>query len=677
MPVIKPHKPHVFVVMPYGTREVAAADGNRPARRVDFDAVYRLLLQPALASAGCEPFRADEEPAAGDIRTDMFFELVTADFVLADISILNPNVFYELGVRQGVAPRGVMLVHGGHSKRPFDIVTDRTFGYDGALFVDPIAEQTLTLIKSAAATLATTIQNVMREDARTESSPVYKELPGLKAPDPRDIKNARARHFDAIFEGIADRLAVALKRGLAGDIVTLAEEAPNALYRARLLTQAGRALLDLQHFQLSLELLSEALDLNPNDADAESCIGIALNRLGRSEEAEVRIQRLTRRLRGHNDGQGALGRVYKDQWRQRWEVLATVEERREAAANYAEIAERAIESYAGALRGDQRSYYNGINALALAKLLELVNRPTRLSQAITAAQQLVSIVAEQRIEDTRVAQDESGRSEYVWALATRGELALLAGDAGGAHEFYNRAATSPGVTPFALDSMLRQLQMYEDLGFQPAATQRVREALELGRKLPSPLQLRKNVLFASGHMIDGEDRSQPRFPRGKEAAVRQQIEATLEKWALGPADLAICGGARGTDLLVAEACLQRDCPVLLLIANDEKEHRNEAVALPNSDWLERYLAVKTHRLTTTRFQSVELGKTRSGASAHERNNRWCMNTAWATARTRANVFVLLVWDEQQTGDGPGGTSHAASLAGEYAGKLSIINPTKI
>ena len=64
-------------------------------------------LGPALAKASCVAFRADKEPGAGDIRTDMYFELVTADVVLADISILNPNVFYELGVRHGVAPRGV------------------------------------------------------------------------------------------------------------------------------------------------------------------------------------------------------------------------------------------------------------------------------------------------------------------------------------------------------------------------------------------------------------------------------------------------------------------------------------------------------------------------------------------------------------------------------------------
>src|SRR5258707_3654807 len=127
--------------MPFGLKEAqaatAATDGvpAKAAINISFDEVYELLLGLSLTKANCVAFRADKEPGAGDIRTDMYFELVTADVVLADISILNPNVFYELGVRHGVAPRGVFMVHGGWTKRPFDVVPDRTFDYDGKLFV--------------------------------------------------------------------------------------------------------------------------------------------------------------------------------------------------------------------------------------------------------------------------------------------------------------------------------------------------------------------------------------------------------------------------------------------------------------------------------------------------------------------------------------------------------------
>ena len=109
-------QPHVFVVMPFGVKEAQSAvpaTDNAPEKKainISFDEVYDLLIKPALIKAGCVPFRADEESGAGDIRTDMYFELVTADVILADISILNANVFYELGVRHGVAPRGVLMM---------------------------------------------------------------------------------------------------------------------------------------------------------------------------------------------------------------------------------------------------------------------------------------------------------------------------------------------------------------------------------------------------------------------------------------------------------------------------------------------------------------------------------------------------------------------------------------
>jgi tetratricopeptide (TPR) repeat protein len=676
--IIEKHKPHVFVVMPFGRREVPPADAAKAPREVDFDAVYALLLRPALEQAGCAPFRADQEPGAGDIRTDMFFELVTADFVLADISVLDANVFYELGARQGVAARGVVMVHGGHSKRPFDIAPDRTFDYDGGLFVHPIADPARPAIGRAVAQLATILEKVIAKDAMGSSSPVYNQLPGLEPPDPRDIESARARYVGAAFDEIADRVAVARKRGLAGDILTLAEEAPNALHRARLLHRAGKTLFDLQHFQLAIELLEEVVELDPNDADAESFIGIALNRLGKPEDAEVRLQNLIRRAQGHDDAQGALGRVYEDEWRQTWEHLGTIAERKEAAAAHAEIAEKSIERSARALRCDQRSYYDGIRALGLAKVLEHVGRPTRLSTAIVAAAELVSIVAQHEVEDTSNAGDEASSAEHIWALATCGELALLSGDAKSAGDLYARAATAPGVTPFALDSMMRGLEMYERVEFGVEATKAARRSLERGRKLlpPSPASYRY-VLFASGHMIDLDGRAKPRFPRSKEAAVKERIEQCVAKWKMGPEDLLVCGAARGADLLVAEACLAKGCRVVLHVAKDEGEYLLESVDLPNSDWRERYFAVKGHRLTTVRFQPEELGTIPSEANVHARNNRWCMNTAWATARKRDDVFVLLVWDEQPTGDGPGGTSHAATIAREHAGKLEIINPTSI
>jgi hypothetical protein len=159
--------------------------------------------------------------------------------------------------------------------------------------------------------------------------------------------------------------------------------------------------------------------------------------------------------------------------------------------------------------------------------------------------------------------------------------------------------------------------------------------------------------------------------------VAARIAETLARWNVGPADVLITGAARGADLLVAEACLARGCPVILHVAREEGEYLVDSVDLPSSRWRERYFAVKANPLTRTRFQPDELGTPPASVSVHERNNRWCLNSAWAAARRREHVSVLLVWDGQPTGDGPGGTSHAAKLAKEYAGELEIIDPTPL
>ncbi|HEX9924269.1 MAG TPA: SLATT domain-containing protein, partial [Anaerolineae bacterium] len=116
-------RPHAFVVMPFGRKQ--GPDG----RWIDFNSIYNNLIRPALEEAGFESFRADEESVSGDILTDMFQELLLADLVIADLSIDNANVFYELGVRHAMRKRGVIHIQSGRSYMPFDIFNVRTIPY--------------------------------------------------------------------------------------------------------------------------------------------------------------------------------------------------------------------------------------------------------------------------------------------------------------------------------------------------------------------------------------------------------------------------------------------------------------------------------------------------------------------------------------------------------------------
>ena len=100
-------KPHAFVAMPFGAKK------DSQGVEIDFNRVYAELIKPGLEAVGLDVFRADEEERAGDIRTDMFQELLIADLVVADLTLDNPNVWYELGVRHALRARGVVLICGG------------------------------------------------------------------------------------------------------------------------------------------------------------------------------------------------------------------------------------------------------------------------------------------------------------------------------------------------------------------------------------------------------------------------------------------------------------------------------------------------------------------------------------------------------------------------------------
>ena len=97
-------EPLCFVLMPFGKKP----DGSGGA--VDFDAVYRELIAPAIDTAGLEPLRADEESTGGIIHKPMFERLILCEFAVADLTTANANVFYELGVRHAVRPWSTVLV---------------------------------------------------------------------------------------------------------------------------------------------------------------------------------------------------------------------------------------------------------------------------------------------------------------------------------------------------------------------------------------------------------------------------------------------------------------------------------------------------------------------------------------------------------------------------------------
>lgn len=261
-------KPHAFVAMPFGTK--LGPDGQP----IDFNRVYAEYIEPALKAAGLEVFRADEEQRAGDIRTDMFQELLLADLVVADLTLESPNVWYELGVRHALRARGVVLVAGGRTPTAFDLYTDRKLRYSianggpaGATLEDD--KRKLTAMVNA----------TMESWHGRKLSPVYNLMPNLQEPDWKSLRIGDVREFWEQHDAWEDRVDLARKAGRIGDVLVLADEAPVAAFRAEAWIKAGEALRKSERFDFALEQLERGLEIEPHHLKGLREQGICLQRL--------------------------------------------------------------------------------------------------------------------------------------------------------------------------------------------------------------------------------------------------------------------------------------------------------------------------------------------------------------------------------------------------------------
>ena len=153
--------------------------------------MYGEYIAPALEAAGLEAFRADEEIRAGDIRTDMFQELLVADLVIADLSIDNPNVWYELGVRHALRARGVVLVSWrAGADRALTSTRTASCGMavkDGG--PDPAT------VENDKRKLTEMVKATMESWHGRKVSPVYNLMPNLQEPDWKSLRIGDVREF--------------------------------------------------------------------------------------------------------------------------------------------------------------------------------------------------------------------------------------------------------------------------------------------------------------------------------------------------------------------------------------------------------------------------------------------------------------------------------------------------
>jgi tetratricopeptide (TPR) repeat protein len=384
--------PLCFVLMPFGRKPAESIAS------IDFDAVYSELIAPAIRAAGLEPIRADEEMTGGIIHKPMFERLLLCDYAVADLTLANANVFYELGVRHAVRPYSTVLLFASGTRLPFDVQPQRGIPYSLSPEGGPA--------DSEAVAKQLTDRLIAARDVSIDS-PIFQLVDGF--PDIDRLKTDVFRDQARYSERWKERLARARAEGI--DAVRTAErDLPNLQdVEAGILIDlflSYRAVMGYQEMVSLAEQMSAPLAKTPLVREQ---LGFALNRLGRGAEAERVLLDLIKERGPSSETNGILGRVYKDQWQ---EAMAAGK-----AFLATGLLDKAIGAYLKGFEADWRDAYPGINVITL---MELRDPPDPRGKTITP---VVTYANERRLA--------SGQADY-WDHATRLELAVLAKDEAGA-----------------------------------------------------------------------------------------------------------------------------------------------------------------------------------------------------------------------------------------------------
>jgi MAP3K TRAFs-binding domain len=431
-------QPLLFVAMPFGKKK---APGGY---EIDFDRVYQQAIKPAGEAADLEVIRADEERTGGIIHVPMFERLLLSEVVIADLSIPNPNVFYELGVRHAARPRATVLIFGqeaGGNQLPFDVQLMRALPYtltEGVLGVDAATELCNNLTQKLRDAVA---------DLETKDSPLFQlisQYPGINLPDEvTENFRDRARRIDSICESLSDARRLPLAAG-AKKIKEIELSLGNIRkIPTEILVDLLLSYRDVKCWDEMIRLVASLPTTVANAITVREQLAFALNRRNAEgdRESAVRIlEEVINKFGASPETCGILGRVYKD--------YAADAERDGKPTRAAAYLDEAINWYRRGFEADPREYYPGINAATL-----LFKKGDEVSLA--EVKQITPAVS------FAVARRGGINSRDYWDVATVLEAAVLGEDWAYAQRAAQKLAILKAPT-FGLETTLNNLKIIRD-----------------------------------------------------------------------------------------------------------------------------------------------------------------------------------------------------------------------
>ncbi len=413
-----------YVSMPIGVKS------DRSGLLIDFDRTYTEGIKPAVEGTGLLCLRGDELPSGGLKQKSIISAVLRSDVMIADLTMTNANVMYELGIRHTVQRGLTLLITANPELIPFDINYSKTIIYeldtDGG--VSARAAQVLRQMIGSAIRAGLEDFNV--------DSPIYEFFPDLHV----DLPGAAT-----VFESKRHLPTPRGKRGrLRSEKGSTQEEPREAVMRAELealnspeaepltLINVLKAYRDISAWDDMIRLADAMPPAISKSPEVQQLLALALNRRAGTGDQDLAIsvmEHLIAETGGDAESYGILGRIYKDRY--------TVDGRQEDLNT-------AITYYKEGFEKQPTDYYPGVNVVMLLLQRKDAAAKQELEEILPRVRQAV----ENKMED--------GLMGY-WELATALHLACVAREWGEAEELAHRAIEqSP--SRWMLESTIRDLE---------------------------------------------------------------------------------------------------------------------------------------------------------------------------------------------------------------------------
>jgi tetratricopeptide (TPR) repeat protein len=425
-----------FVDMPFGQKP-----DLKSGVLVDFDQIYNEAIKPAIEECGLEALRGDEERTGGIIHSAMFARLLLSEFVVADLTLANANVFYELGIRHAAKPFTTVPIFANAGALPFDVALVRAVGYQ--LKKGKLTKAAAQKLKSE---LAKRLCDAIR-GATINDSPLFQlipKFPGVDLPEEvTEIFKDRikdAEEFREILSAARSHRTHQKKREALlkiqrewGDLKTV---------RRSVLIELLFSFRDAEGFDEMVDLYNAFPDYLKDYVVAKQQVALALNRRKKPGDREEALRILDGLLKNRGrdpETLGIKGRIHKDMYTEAAQAKKITK---------TAVLDDAIDAYTKGFESDPRDYYPGINAISL-----LIQKGDAM--ALKEAERLLPLVS------FAVARRGGASSSDYWDIATALELACIGEDWPLANGILPRALMAT-TNSFSSQTTLGNLQLLKE-----------------------------------------------------------------------------------------------------------------------------------------------------------------------------------------------------------------------